>query len=106
LFAVIGMNSVSLIALNHDVHEANGYVPEQHGERGHAELEAQGLRIGKEPEAYEKRRDGDQPGDGEFLEEAEKDQHEPPDSLEEVSDGGGHDLAEVCPRVGRLVLDT
>ena len=83
--------------LDHDVHEANGDVPEQHGERGDAELEAQGLRIGKEEEADEKRRNGDQSRDGEFLKEAEKDEHEPPDALEEISDGGGHDFAEIRP---------
>ena len=40
--------------LDHDVHEANGHVPEQHGQRSDAKLDAQGLRIGKKEEAYEK----------------------------------------------------
>ena len=33
--------------LDHDVHEANGHVPEQHGQRGDAELEAQAIAYRK-----------------------------------------------------------
>jgi uncharacterized protein YeaO (DUF488 family) len=53
--------------------------------------------IGKEQEANQQWRNGNQPSDGELLKQAEKDEHEPPDALEEVSDGRGHDLAEVRP---------
>src|SRR4029077_9912656 len=60
--------------LDHDVHETNGDMPEQHGERSDAELDAEGLRIGKEQEAYEKGGNGNQPRDCELLKEAEKDQ--------------------------------
>ena len=34
------------------------------------------------------------PGDGEFLKKSQHQEHESPDTLEEISDGGGHDLAE------------
>ena len=90
---------------NHDVHEANRDVPEQHGQRRDTEMNAERLRVGKEEKSNEQRRDGNETRNGELLKKSQHQEHESPDTLEEISDGGWHDLADFRQRIGRLIFD-